>query len=198
MSLGEFYTPRWLAEIILDASGYDGSPGLRLLDPSCGPGVFLVLAIARARRHRATARDILSSIQGYELNPESAQTARANYLVALGDLAGGLTPADIPIFCLDAILDTVAHEPFDFVVGNRPRSCREARNQPDGQRSPYPLQQVLQPRMKYSDHRCGSSPRPISHPDASPFPHAAANLQQSAAFSSVESAPERVAALTGP
>ncbi len=120
MPLGEFYTPRWLAEIILDEAGYDGAPGGRVLDPSCGPGVFLVLAIERALARGNDLRAILSSIHGYELNPETASLARTNYLAALGESAAGLAPADIPVFCRDAILDPPPGEPFDFVVGNPP------------------------------------------------------------------------------
>ncbi len=117
---GEYYTPRWLAQLILDESGYDGAPGRRLLDPSCGPGVFLVLAIERAKRYADTAHSILAGIHGFELNPESAQAARASYLSALGDLAAGVSIDDIPVFCRDAILDPRECEPFDYVVGNPP------------------------------------------------------------------------------
>jgi hypothetical protein len=117
---GEYYTPRWLAEIILDESGYDGAPASRLLDPSCGPGVFLVLAIERARRNGAGAQSILSGIHGYELNPESARVARAAYLAALGGLAAAVSVEDIPIFCRDAILSPPEGKPFDYVVGNPP------------------------------------------------------------------------------
>jgi type I restriction-modification system DNA methylase subunit len=48
--LGEYYTPDWLAEQTLDRAGYAGDPEIRILDPSCGSGTFLVLAIARIRR----------------------------------------------------------------------------------------------------------------------------------------------------
>ncbi|HSW48920.1 MAG TPA: N-6 DNA methylase, partial [Bryobacteraceae bacterium] len=117
---GEFYTPRWLAEIILDESGFDGGPGSRLLDPSCGPGVFLVLAIERARRRGAGAREILACIHGYEQNPESARAARAAYLEALGGLASQVSFQDVPVLCRDAILDPPDGELFDYVVGNPP------------------------------------------------------------------------------
>ncbi len=120
MTLGEFYTPRWLAAMILEESGYDGAAGVRLLDPSCGPGVFLTLAIERARGRGATARDILEAIHGYELNPESARAARLAYLEAMGGLAAGLAASDVPVFCRDALLDPAAGPAFDFVVGNPP------------------------------------------------------------------------------
>ena len=50
--LGEYYTPEWLAEHVLDATGYSASGDGRLLDPACGSGVFLLAAIRRIRRAR--------------------------------------------------------------------------------------------------------------------------------------------------
>ena len=41
---GAFYTPRFLAELVLDIalSSETSLPGLRFLDPACGSGIFLV------------------------------------------------------------------------------------------------------------------------------------------------------------
>lgn len=47
--LGEFYTPDWLAEHLLNQLGYGGDLEKRLLDPACGSGTFLVLAIRRMK-----------------------------------------------------------------------------------------------------------------------------------------------------
>ena len=118
-SRGVYYTPRWLADLILDEAGYDGTAGVRLLDPSCGEGVFLAAAIERARKHGTRDR-ILREIHGFELDPKSAETARATYLEALGDLAAGLQPGDVPVRCVDAILQPPEVEPFDIVAGNPP------------------------------------------------------------------------------
>jgi N-6 DNA methylase len=43
--LGEYYTPDWLAEHVLKKFGYEGDPDKRILDPACGSGTFLVMAI---------------------------------------------------------------------------------------------------------------------------------------------------------
>ncbi len=127
-TLGEFYTPEWLARLILDESGYSGAPGQRLLDPSCGPGVFLVLAIERAKRYaaatgeppRETARRIMAEIQGFELNSETAAIARTNYLAAMGGLRDEVSGSKAPVRCIDAILQAKGREKFDFIVGNPP------------------------------------------------------------------------------
>jgi hypothetical protein len=48
--LGEYYTPDWLAQHLLDKVDYDGSPAIKVLDPACGSGTFLVECIARLRK----------------------------------------------------------------------------------------------------------------------------------------------------
>jgi hypothetical protein len=94
-NLGEYYTPDWLAEFILNEVGYDGNTLKRVLDPACGSGTFLVLSIQRAkeyaRKHKEpyleTAKRIVANIWGFDLNPLAVIAARTNYLFALGDLS---------------------------------------------------------------------------------------------------------------
>ena len=57
--LGEFYTPRWLAEQVLHRAGYQGE---RFLDPACGAGAFLELATGPA--------------EGWDVNPLTVEMAR--------------------------------------------------------------------------------------------------------------------------
>lgn len=110
--LGEYYTPDWLAELVLDEAAYDGDTRSRLLDPACGSGTFLVLAIRRAkvygRAHKEpvseTAKRIVSNIWGFDLNPLAVIAARTNYLFALGDLVNKLDHLEIPIYLADSIL----------------------------------------------------------------------------------------------
>src|SRR5262249_7176457 len=90
-ALGEYYTPDWLPEQFLNRMEYDGDPTKRLLDPACGSGTFLVLAIQRIRRYAAdkmlpagpTLGHILRNVVGYDLNPLAVISARTNYLLAL-------------------------------------------------------------------------------------------------------------------
>lgn len=46
-SFGEFYTPYWLAEHVIDSASPEGN--WRVLDPCCGSGTFVIAAIARLR-----------------------------------------------------------------------------------------------------------------------------------------------------
>ncbi|HRD22802.1 MAG TPA: N-6 DNA methylase [Candidatus Hydrothermia bacterium] len=110
--LGEYYTPDWLAELLLNEVGYDGNTLKRFLDPACGSGTFLVLAIQRAKEHGQKenlppleiAKRIVANIWGFDLNPLAVIAARTNYLFALGDLVNELPRVEIPIYLTDSVL----------------------------------------------------------------------------------------------
>jgi N-6 DNA methylase len=114
--LGEYYTPDWLAEHVLDELGYDGDPDKRLLDPACGSGTFLVMAINRVRRWYNANREkcaydegellkkVLSNVIGFDLNPLAIMAARTNYLVSIKDLVRHVDHVEIPIYLCDSIM----------------------------------------------------------------------------------------------
>jgi hypothetical protein len=109
-SLGEFYTPTWAAELLLNEVGFEGKG--RLLDPTCGSGTFLVSAIHRVlNNNNGSPEERLSlvskSIIGYDLNPIAVATSRLNYVLALVDTlrAGTISePLSIPVFLADSLL----------------------------------------------------------------------------------------------
>jgi len=114
--LGEYYTPDWLAEQTLDEMGYDGNPDKRLLDPSCGSGTFLVMAIGRARawfeehRHEChydesgLVERLLRNIIGFDLNPLAVMAARTNFLIAIRGLLKTAGAVELPIYLCDSIM----------------------------------------------------------------------------------------------
>ncbi len=115
--LGEYYTPDWLAELVLNEVGYNGNILKRLLDPACGSGTFLVLAIQRAIEHGRNkeklpdleiAKRIKANIWGFDLNPLAVIAARTNYLFAMGDLVNEILDRggsiEIPIYLCDSVL----------------------------------------------------------------------------------------------
>jgi SAM-dependent methyltransferase len=120
-ALGEYYTPDWLAERLLNQlcgapkKGERPSidPDQRLLDPACGSGTFLVLAIRRMRNwaeermmpEHEVLEKILSNVVGFDLNPLAVISARTNYLLALGDLVQHRRgEISIPVYLADSIL----------------------------------------------------------------------------------------------
>jgi SAM-dependent methyltransferase len=110
--LGEYYTPDWLAELVLNEAGYRGNTRKRVLDPACGSGTFLVMVIQRAKEFGAkkkepaieTAQRILANVWGFDLNPLAIIAARTNYLFALGDLTKKLGTFEIPVYLADSVL----------------------------------------------------------------------------------------------
>lgn len=118
--LGEYYTPDWIAERLLNQLEYDGNPDIRLLDPACGSGTFLTLAIDRVhgymeerlwnrdpQKRKECAENILRNIVGFDLNPLAVIAARTNYLLTFGDLIRDVRPVEIPVYICDSILTPV-------------------------------------------------------------------------------------------
>jgi len=112
-SLGEYFTPDWLAELLLDEVGYDGNPEKKILDPACGSGTFLVLAIKRIRQYAEdnfidksyVVKKILENVRGIDLNPLAVLASKANFLIALSDLLRyrPREGIEIPIYLADSI-----------------------------------------------------------------------------------------------
>ena len=125
--LGEYYTPDWLAELVINEVAYDGSTFKRLLDPACGSGTFLVIAIQRAKEYGhshkeaplETAKRIVANIWGFDLNPLAVIAARTNYLFALGELVDELPHLEIPIYLADSVLwpDKAGQMQINFAGG---------------------------------------------------------------------------------
>ncbi|HVM29540.1 MAG TPA: N-6 DNA methylase [Candidatus Limnocylindrales bacterium] len=119
--LGEYYTPDWLAEFVLDQVGYDGNPDVTLLDPACGSGTFLVVAISRIRAwfsanietsgldEEALLSKILKGVTGFDLSPLAVMAARTNYLIAVRDLLRPDMAIELPVYLCDSVLTPVEY-----------------------------------------------------------------------------------------
>jgi len=135
LALGEYYTPRGLAELALAEE--DLAERL-VLDPGCGSGVFLVAALRQKRRaldrlppNEAVSR-LTDSVVGIDLNPLSVKTATLSYCGALTDLLASpdVEEVTVPVYLTDALGLTreddlrVGGEPLaesvDTLVGNPP------------------------------------------------------------------------------
>ena len=112
-SLGEYYTPDWLAHQVVETAV--ALPlKQRVLDPACGSGTFLFHGI---RRYLAAADDagldnaralegLTEHIIGMDIHPVAVTFARVTYLLAIGTArlqSPDRPPLSIPVYLGDSI-----------------------------------------------------------------------------------------------
>lgn len=126
---GAYYTPRWLIEHVLDValepvlSGMDAAAirRVRVLDPSCGCGHFLVAAAERlARRLTGSGgsaralRAAAACVFGVDSDPVAVEVCRAALAARCGRAAAG-------VVCGDGLAGPLpGGDGFDVVIGNPP------------------------------------------------------------------------------
>ncbi len=111
--MGEYYTPDWLAEHIVERT-MTRPRQQRVLDPACGSGTFLFHAVRRylnasedaGEPLEATLAQLPRQIMGVDLHPVAVALARVTYLLAIGherltDPRRG--PVTIPVYLGDSI-----------------------------------------------------------------------------------------------
>ena len=110
--LGEYYTPDWLADLMVREVVTDPL-NQRVLDPSCGSGTFLFHAV----RHFLAAADgagcdnaaalaeCTRKVLGVDIHPVAALIARVTYLLALGParLNANRDELAIPVYLGDSL-----------------------------------------------------------------------------------------------
>lgn len=119
--MGEYFSPDWIVEHVLDMAGYDGNIDKTLIDPCAGSGSFLTQSIKRIilkKKGILTKEDIVkitNSIVGFDINPISVVSAKANYILIMFsaffdncDEEFG-NPVSIPVFIADSILSPVVY-----------------------------------------------------------------------------------------
>ncbi len=124
-ALGEFYTPDWLARLTWQEaiSFHNGTnlTTLRVLDPTCGSGTFLLEAIAKKRNAGADLSQILDTVAGIDINPLAVLTAKTNYLLTVLDLLEERQRIYLPVFQADVLhLPQLPLPKADLIVGNPP------------------------------------------------------------------------------
>lgn len=109
-SMGEYYTPDWLAEGIVDKALTDPLKQ-SALDPACGSGTFVFQAIRRIARAAGdagwssaeTVDHIQNHVFGLDIHPVSVMLARVTYLLALGDLLQDRGDIWVPVHLGDSM-----------------------------------------------------------------------------------------------
>lgn len=109
--LGEYYTPDWLAEGIVETVVTDPL-NERVLDPACGSGTFLFWAVRRyleaADADGMSVEDAIkgavSHVAGIDLHPVAVALARVTYLLAIGTDRLQERPAfSVPVYLGDSL-----------------------------------------------------------------------------------------------
>lgn len=161
-AFGEYYTPDWLAEMVVDEvlddswceravtaaleSGDGPIQGIGVLDPACGSGTFLYHAARRIqesaamkRQHlddRMRARVITKLVHGIDIHPVAVSIARATLMRAIPTDAG-LKRDELNIFHGDSLAIRQSHG-IKFVNENPEAHYAEVLS-PNGTVIPVPL-----------------------------------------------------------
>ena len=112
--LGEYYTPKWLADAMVAELVADPLTQ-RVLDPACGSGTFIVAAVERfmasARESALEPLEILgrlrAAVTGIDVHPAAVHLARASWALAAREAVNAVvdynTEISAPIYLGDAL-----------------------------------------------------------------------------------------------
>lgn len=131
--LGEYYTPDWLARLVVEKA-VDDPIRTRVLDPACGSGTFLFHAVRHyieaAERASIPPDDVLAGcvehVFGVDVHPVAVLFARVSYLLALGParLRAKRIPLHVPVYLGDSLQWNVnaflSEETVDIAVPDGP------------------------------------------------------------------------------
>ena len=89
-NLGQYYTPAPIVNLILDAvipESNGGLIGMRLCDPACGDGAFLVEVARRIldRLDEKDALEALARLDGFDIDPQAVADCKANLKCLLAE-----------------------------------------------------------------------------------------------------------------
>ena len=114
-SMGEYFTPEWLADsVITEALQTISNKNWSAIDPCCGSGIFIIALIKKVvgdininelseNGKKELLQSILCRIHGIDINPLSVLSARVSYYIALHQL-GDVEDIEIPVFLGDSAI----------------------------------------------------------------------------------------------
>jgi hypothetical protein len=112
LKLGEYYTPRGVAELSVDELDVCDYETETFLDPGCGSGIFLSTCIDAKREALADdlAPDALvnvvtDTVYGIDLNPVAVKSAKLSYLLSLLPVLdeADIGRVELPVFLTDSL-----------------------------------------------------------------------------------------------
>ncbi len=114
-SMGEYFTPKWLADYVVTNALEDiKKKDWKAIDPCCGSGIFLLELIKKIvgnkdlkgltkKEKLEIQNEILSRVYGIDINPLSVLSARVGYYLALKPF-GFLKDIEIPVYLGDSAI----------------------------------------------------------------------------------------------
>lgn len=114
-SMGEYFTPKWLADYVVKESlKINKKDKWKAIDPCCGSGVFLISLIKNIVGERDIQKmtdkekwdiknEILERVYGIDINPLSVLSARVGYYLALRPF-GDMENVEIPVYLGDSAI----------------------------------------------------------------------------------------------
>ena len=114
-SMGEYFTPEWLADgVITEALSTISNKKWSAIDPCCGSGIFIIALIKKLvgdininelseNGKKELLQSILDRIHGIDINPLSVLSARVSYYIAIHQF-GDVEDIEIPIFLGDSAI----------------------------------------------------------------------------------------------
>ena len=113
-SLGEFFTPAWLANYVVDKSVklLENKDNYSAIDPCCGSGIFVISLIKNIigdkdiisltdSEKKNLLKEILERVKGVDINPLSVLTAKVSFYLAIKPLINN-EDIEIPIYLGDS------------------------------------------------------------------------------------------------
>ena len=114
-SMGEYFTPEWLADgVITEALRTISNKEWSAIDPCCGSGIFIIALIKKVvgdininelseNEKKELLQSILCRIHGIDINPLSVLSARVSYYIAIHQF-GDVEDIEIPVFLGDSAI----------------------------------------------------------------------------------------------
>lgn len=130
---GSYYTPTTIVNQLVNQSlkGMDRKSSIRVLDPCCGSGTFLIRAFIQLRneleekglsRKETETLLLLHSLHGYDIDPIAVSLTKINLLL----LAEEVSLDNLPNMKLkNPLLHTMKTDSFDVILGNPPWGSKD-------------------------------------------------------------------------
>lgn len=115
-SLGEYFTPAWLANnVVKNSISKISDLKWKAIDPTCGSGIFITTLIDKiydeydlssitSEEKKEILLEIHKRVKGIDINPLNVLTSRVSYMLAISPLLEEDTSFEIPIYLGDSAL----------------------------------------------------------------------------------------------